>query len=151
MRRRVAFSGGSGGRDRMEGDVADMAQRRMSSGPRMLLLGLPGFRVTAAASTQLAILALFPPPASALPPLTTFSAGIAESKLNATEQTLLDNDAVGSAGGALTYFWITGGSPVAQAVIRMFVVGADTTGTAPGRRSVKLGLVIKGRLRLTIA
>jgi len=68
-------------------------------------------------------LALFPPPASGAPALATFSAGIAESKLNATEQTLLNYTAVGAAGGALTYFWITGGPPVAQAVIRMFVDG----------------------------
>ena len=79
----------------------------------------------------IALLALFPAPASGVPTLATFSAGIAESKLNATEQTLLDYAAVGGGGGCLTYFWITGGPPVAQAVIRMFVDGEAPLHSAP--------------------
>lgn len=61
--------------------------------------------------------------AAGLPAQSTFSAGIAESRLNASEQTLLNHTAVGTTGGALTYFWITGEPPVAQAIIRMYVDG----------------------------
>lgn len=54
---------------------------------------------------------------------TSFSAGLAMTRLNATEQTLLNYTVVGQAGAALTYFWITGDAPVATATIRMYIDG----------------------------
>ena len=53
--------------------------------------------------------------------LCTYSAGIADSRVNATEQTLLN---VSSATpGTLTYFWITGEDCVSTTVIRVYVDG----------------------------
>jgi hypothetical protein len=54
---------------------------------------------------------------------TTFSAGLAMTRLNATEQTLLNHTVAGQSGAALTYLWITGDAPVATATIRMYVDG----------------------------
>jgi hypothetical protein len=54
---------------------------------------------------------------------TSFSAGLAMTRLNATEQTLLNHTVAGQGGAALTYFWITGDAAVATATIRMYVDG----------------------------
>lgn len=57
----------------------------------------------------------------------TFSAGLAMTELNATEQTLLDHTATNaSVGSSLNYFWITGDECVGSALVRMYVDGENS-------------------------
>ena len=55
----------------------------------------------------------------------TFSAGISQGVLDASEQVLLEHVVVNTSGlgATLTYFWITGDAPVAEALVRVYVDG----------------------------
>ena len=64
---------------------------------------------------------------TALAAPSTFSSGLAQTKLTAAETELLHHTlSPGALSGSLTYFWLTGGRCVASALIRMYIDNETT-------------------------
>jgi len=89
----------------------------------VLLLLLPPHALQMARAVDIASLASLTAPIS----LATFSAGVSETRLPATETLLLNHSLTPGAGiGSLTYLWATGDNSVATTTIRIYVDGEAT-------------------------